>query len=83
MVNLFHFLTGHSQAPAVSTLLVAPSTMRPRLLGLIRREAENRRQGRPARVVAKMNQLEDPEIIEALCEASGAGVQIDLIVRGF
>jgi polyphosphate kinase len=83
VVNLFHFLTGHAQAPDCSTLLVAPSTMRPRLLELIRRETGNKRLGRPARIVAKMNQLEDPDIIEALCEASEAGVPIDLIIRGF
>jgi polyphosphate kinase len=57
--------------------------MRVRVLELIRRETENNRLGRPARIVAKMNQLEDPAIIEALCEASTAGVQIDLIIRGF
>ena len=83
VVNLFHYLTGHAQAPACTTLLVAPSTMRPRILELIEREVEHKREGRPARIVAKMNQLEDPEIIEALCRASTAGVPIDLIIRGF
>jgi polyphosphate kinase len=83
VVNLFHFLTGHSHTPDCSTLLVAPSTMRPRLLELIHREIENKRLDRPARIIAKMNQLEDPDIIEALCDASEAGVPIDLIVRGF
>jgi polyphosphate kinase len=83
VVNLFHFLTGQSHAPDCRTLLVAPSTMRPRMLELIHREIENKRLDRPARIVAKMNQLEDPDIIEALCAASAAGVPIDLIVRGF
>jgi len=82
-VNLFHYLTGHSQFPVSQTLLVAPKTMRPRLLELINREAANKRAGLPARIVAKMNQLEDPEMIEALCEAASAGVPIDLIIRGF
>ena len=82
-VNLFHYLTGHSDRPHCSTLLVAPLTMRPRLLELIRRETQNARAGAPARIVAKMNQLEDPDMIEALCEASCAGVSIDLIIRGF
>jgi polyphosphate kinase len=82
VVNLFHYLTGHAQAPDCETLLVAPSTMRSRFLELIERETENQRAGRPARIVAKMNQLEDPTIIEALCEAAGAGVAIDLVVRG-
>jgi polyphosphate kinase len=83
VVNLFHYLTGHSDAPDCATLLVAPGTMRVRLLELIRREMDNRRLDKPARIVAKMNQLEDPEMIESLCEASIAGVPIDLIVRGF
>jgi polyphosphate kinase len=82
-VNLFHYLTGHSDQPNVTSLLVAPLTMRPRLLDLIHREIKNKRDGRPARIVAKMNQLEDPDMIEALCEASQAGVSIDLIIRGF
>ena len=83
VVNLFHYLTGHAQAPVCTSLLVAPSTMRPRLLQLIENEIENRKVGKPARIVAKMNQLEDPAMIQALCDASAAGVSIDLIVRGF
>jgi len=83
VVNLFHYLTGRSLAPNCESILVAPTTMRPRFLELIHREAENWRAGRPARIVAKMNQLEDPAIIEALLEAAGAGVPIDLIIRGF
>ena len=83
VVNLFHYLTGHGVAPDCSTLLVAPSTMRSRMLENIRRETFNKRAGAPARIIAKMNQLEDPELIEALCEAATAGVPVDLIVRGF
>ncbi|MBC7924966.1 MAG: polyphosphate kinase 1 [Bryobacteraceae bacterium] len=83
VVQLFHYLTGHSVAPDCTTLLIAPTTMRPLFIELIRREMENHTAGLPARIVAKMNQLEDPEMIEALCEASMAGVPIDLIVRGF
>ena len=82
-VNLFHYLTGHADQPHCASLLVAPLTMRPRLLDLIHREIQNKRDGRPARIVAKMNQLEDPDMIEALCEASQVGVPIDLIIRGF
>jgi polyphosphate kinase len=82
-VNLFHFLTGHAHAPAVESLLVAPLTMRPRLLELIACEIEHHKAGKPARIVAKMNQLEDPEMIDALVEASKAGVPIELIIRGF
>ncbi len=83
VVNLFHYLTGHSKAPNCTSILVAPTTMRSRILQLIKRETENKAAGRPARVIAKMNQLEDPEVIEALSEASGAGVPTDLIIRGF
>jgi polyphosphate kinase len=83
VVNLFHYLTGHAHAPACTSLLVAPSTMRPRLLELIAREVANKKAGKPARIVAKMNQLEDPEMVQALVDASEAGVSIDLIVRGF
>jgi polyphosphate kinase len=83
VVNLFHYLTGHGLAPDCRTLLVAPTTMRPRILELIEREITNKSKGQPARIVAKMNQLEDPDIIEALCRASAAGVSIDLIIRGF
>ena len=82
VVNLFHYLTGHSQAPHCDQLLVAPSTMRSRFLELIKREIENQRAERPARIIAKMNQLEDPEIIESLCEAACAGVAVDLVIRG-
>lgn len=82
-VNLFHYLTGRADHPNCSSLLVAPLTMKPRLLDLIHREIENKRQGRPARIIAKMNQLEDPDMIEALSEASRAGVSVDLIIRGF
>jgi polyphosphate kinase len=83
VVHLFHYLTGHSHAPASKELLVAPTTMRRRWLELIQREIDNQRANLPARIVAKMNQVEDPEVIELLCEASTAGVPIDLIVRGF
>ena len=83
VVNLFHHLTGRSDPPEFKTLLVAPSGMRQGFLDLIAREVAHHRAGRPARIVAKMNQLEDPETIAALCEASRAGLPIDLIVRGF
>lgn len=83
VVNLFHYLTGHAQAPQYEALLVAPVTMRTRFLELIHREIDNCSAGRPARIIAKTNQLEDPAIIEALRDASCAQVPIDLIVRGF
>ena len=83
VVNLFHYLTGHADQPNFNSLLVAPLSMRPRMLDLIHREIQNKRAGQPARIIVKMNQLEDPDMIEALCEASEAGVPIDLIIRGF
>jgi polyphosphate kinase len=83
LVYLFHFLTGYSLKRDYQKLLVSPVTMRSRFLAMIAREIENRRSGRPSRIVAKMNQLEDPPICEGLCEASQAGVPVDLIVRGF
>jgi polyphosphate kinase len=83
VVRIFHCLTGHSQPPPYETLLVAPVTMRRRFLAMIAREISNLQGGRPARIVAKMNQLEDPELIAALVEAACAGVPVDLIVRGF
>jgi polyphosphate kinase len=63
-------------------LLVAPFELHDRLLKLIAREAENARRGLPARILAKINSLADRQVIEALYQASQAGVEIDLLVRG-
>ena len=82
VVTLFHFLTGHSRTPSFSSLLVAPTDMRAQFLERIEREVANHEAGRPARIIGKMNQLEDLEICEALSRASQAGVPVDLIVRG-
>lgn len=81
-VHLFNVLTGYSKYNAWQHISVAPSTLRPKLVELIRREAENKRAGKPARIVAKMNALIDHDLIRELYAASQAGVQIDLIVRG-
>lgn len=83
VVNLFHYFTGRSLAPSVSKLEVAPMTMRNRFLELIAREIENRKAGRPARIVAKLNQLEDMTMCRAIVAASEAGVRVDLVIRGF
>jgi len=83
VVNLFHHLTGYSREPQFDRLLVAPLNMRERFIEMIHREAEHQRAGRPARIIVKINQLEDLPVCEALSEASQAGVPIDLIVRGF
>jgi polyphosphate kinase len=83
VVNLFHHLTGYSREPEFERLLVAPINMRERFIELIQREAEHARAGRPARIVVKINQLEDLPVCQALSDASQAGVQVDLIIRGF
>lgn len=83
VVALFHHLTGRSTHPSFGSLLVAPFNMRDRFRAMIEREAAHQRAGRPACIIAKMNQVEDIELALALAEASQAGVPIDLIVRGF
>ena len=80
--DLFNYLTGLSRQEGFRRLLVAPITLRPRIRDLIVREANHARAGRPARIVAKVNALVDPETIELLYEASRAGVEIECIVRG-
>jgi len=80
--NLFNLLTGICQFPGMRKLLVAPFELHGRILKLIQRETENARKRLPARIIAKMNSLVDPQVIEALYQASQAGVKIDLIVRG-
>jgi polyphosphate kinase len=82
LTDLFNFLTGYSRQQTYRKLLVAPVSLRDRMTELIRREAEHARQGHHGRIVAKMNGLIDQPMIAALYEASQAGVQIDLIVRG-
>ena len=83
VIELFHHLTGRSIKKDYAKLLVAPVTMRPRFLEMVRREIEHAKNGKPARIVAKMNALQDDRLIAALYEASQAGVTIDLVVRGF
>ncbi|HEX8720728.1 MAG TPA: polyphosphate kinase 1 [Pyrinomonadaceae bacterium] len=80
--DLFNFLTGFSRQKEYRSLLVSPTVLREKTVGLIRREAGHAREGRPARIVVKINRLADTRVIGALYEASQAGVQIDLIVRG-
>lgn len=83
LVNLFNYMTGRSRQREYQRLLVAPVNMKKRFLELIEREAMLSRPGRPGRIVAKMNQVEDRGVMDALYRASAAGVQVDLIVRGF
>ncbi|HEU5403373.1 MAG TPA: polyphosphate kinase 1 [Terriglobales bacterium] len=80
--DVFNFLTAYAEYPTYDPLLVAPLDLADRVLQLIAREAQHARDGRPARIVAKMNALLDKGVIQELYRASQAGVPIDLIVRG-
>ena len=82
VVNLFHYITGLSLKRDYHKLLVAPVNIRDRFLEMIQQEIVHQQAGRPAQIIAKMNQLEDRGMCEALIEASRAGVQVDLIIRG-
>jgi len=82
LVELFNYLTGFSKQQSFRKLLVAPVTLRSGMEELIRREIRHAREGRGGLIKAKMNALVDPAIIALLYEASAAGVQIDLVVRG-
>ncbi len=79
---VFNMLSGYSEPKHWNSLALAPYWLRDRFLYLIRRERDHARNGHPARIIAKMNSLCDKEIIAALYEASAAGVEIDLIIRG-
>ena len=80
--NLFNYLTGYGTKAEYQKLLVAPLHLRSRIEALVRREIEHCREGREGRLVFQMNALVDKRMIQLLYEASCAGVQIDLVVRG-
>ena len=80
--DVFSFLTAYAENPSYEPLLVAPLDLAEKCIALIDREAEHARQGRNARIIAKMNALVDKGVIQALYRASQAGVEIDLMVRG-
>ena len=79
---VFNMLSGYSEPLSWNRLVVAPIWLRKKFLKLISRETKHAKEGREGRIIAKMNSLCDKDIIAALYEASAAGVQIDLIVRG-
>ena len=80
--KIFQQLTSLGDTKDLDVLLQSPFTLQSSMIEKIQREAEHARRGKPARIIAKMNGLEEETIIDALYEASQAGVQIDLIVRG-
>jgi len=82
MDKVFSLLTGLGTRRSLKLLLQSPFTLHDTMLGLIRREAETARAGKKARIMAKMNSLLEPQVIQALYDASRDGVRIDLIVRG-
>ena len=79
---VFNMLSGYSEPLSWNELILAPYWLRDKFIKLIDREKKHAKNGGEARIIAKMNSLCDPGIIEALYEASAAGVKIDLIVRG-
>ena len=80
--SLFNYLTGHSRQESYDSMIVAPHEMRTRMISLIERETAAAREGREGRIIFKMNNLVDEKIIDALYEASQAGVSVDVIARG-
>lgn len=80
--DLFNFLTGYSYQTKYHELLIAPINLRHKMVKFINREAKNKRNGKDARIIVKINSLTDDKIARALYRASQAGVEIDLIVRG-
>jgi polyphosphate kinase len=80
--DLFNFLTGYAYQDEFRELLIAPINLRERMIELIRRETENVKAGKEARIIVKINSLTDDKIIRELYRASQAGVKIDLIIRG-
>ena len=80
--EVFNALTGYSRRTEYTHLLVAPVALRARLRGLIEREIDHARAGRPARIIVKNNAITDPEMLKLIYRASQAGVRLDLIVRG-
>jgi polyphosphate kinase len=79
---LFNYMTGNATPRTLSKLVLAPKDLRPTVSGLIAQEIINAKAGKPAQIWAKMNSLVDPEIVDLLYDASQAGVQVRLIVRG-
>ena len=82
LTDLFNALTGYSNQTEYRDLLVAPHGVRPGLIERIQREAEHGRQGRPCGIRIKANSIVDEQVVDALYDASSAGVPVELVVRG-
>ena len=82
LIELFNYLSGFSKQKTYQKLLVSPSSLREKFILLINREIENAKEGKKGEIIAKMNSLVDPEIIQLLYLASQTGVKINLIIRG-
>ena len=80
--KVFNYLSGYAQPDTLENLAISPISLKARLLEMIDQESEHVKAGRPGVIWAKMNSLVDPDVIDALYAASGAGVQISLIIRG-
>ena len=80
--QIFNYVTGYVEPRGLELLTISPRDLRERLMAMVDDEIANARKGKPAAIWAKMNSLVDPRIIDKLYEASGAGVEIDLVVRG-
>lgn len=80
--RVFNYLSGYVQPQGLENLAISPISLKPRLLELIRAEADLARAGRPAQIWVKVNSLIEPDVIDELYAASNAGVKIDLVVRG-
>ncbi|SMX33066.1 RNA degradosome polyphosphate kinase [Octadecabacter ascidiaceicola] len=80
--KVFNYLSGYVQPDDLENLAISPITLKPRLLEMIAAEADHARAGKPAEIWAKMNSLIESDVIDALYEASQAGVKINLVIRG-
>ncbi len=80
--KVFNYVGGYAEPEGLENLAISPLSMKQRIIDGLRREADHARAGRPAQVWAKMNSLIEPDVIDALYEASQAGVKIDLVIRG-